>query len=176
MIGEKLQDAMNEQMKNEFFSAYLYMAMAGYFQAEDLPGFATWMRVQALEEMTHGERFFNFICAVDGRTDLRPIDGPRNDYQSPLEVFEYGLKHERFVTASINNLMDLAKEERDHAAQIMLQWFVTEQVEEESNFSLIIRKLKRVEGDGRGLLLLDQELGQRVFVPPTPGAGGGAAA
>jgi ferritin len=169
MLSEKLQDAMNEQMRNEFFSAYLYMAMAGYFQAEDLPGFATWMRVQALEEMTHGERFFNFICTVNGRTDLRPVAGPRNDFKSPLEAFEYGLEHERFVTDSINKLMDLAKDESNHAAQIMLQWFVTEQVEEEANFSLIIRKLKRVEGDGRGLLLLDQELGQRVFVPPTTG-------
>jgi len=173
MLSTKLQDAMNEQMKNEFFSAYLYMAMAGYFQAEDLPGFATWMRVQALEEMTHGERFFTFICDVSSRTNLLPIAGPRNEFKSPLEAFEYGLEHERFVTDSINKLMDLAKAESNHAAQIMLQWFVTEQVEEESNFSLIIRKLKRVEGDGRGLLLLDQELGQRVFVPPAA-AGAGA--
>ena len=173
MLSEKLQDAMNEQMKNEFFSAYLYMAMAGYFQSEDLPGIATWMRVQALEEMTHGERFFNFICDVQGRTDLRPIDGPQNEFKSPLAAFEFGLNHERFVTDRIGKLMDLAREESNHAAQIMLQWFVTEQVEEESNFSLIIRKLKRVEGDGRGLLLLDQELGQRVFVPPAA-AGAGA--
>ena len=172
MLSGKLQDAMNEQMKNEFFSAYLYMAMAGYFQSEDLPGFATWMRVQALEEMTHGERFFNFICNVNGRTNLLPIAGPRNDFKSPLEAFEYGLDHERFVTESINKLMDLARDESNHAAQIMLQWFVTEQVEEEANFSLIIRKLKRVEGDGRGLLLLDQELGQRVFVPPVAGGAG----
>lgn len=166
MLTKKLQDALNEQMKNEFFSAYLYMAMAGYFQSEDLPGFANWMRVQALEEMTHGERFFNHICNVSGRTDLLPIDGPKNDFKSPLDAFEYGLKHERFVTESIGKLMDLARKEKDHAAEIMLNWFVTEQVEEEANFSLIIRKLKRVEGDGRGLLLIDQELGQRVFVPP----------
>jgi ferritin len=172
MLSSKLQDAMNEQMKNEFFSAYLYMAMSGYFLAEDLPGFASWMRVQALEEMTHGERFFKFICDVAGRTDLRPIDGPENAFNSPLATFEFGLNHERFVTDRINKLMDLAKKEGNHAAQIMLQWFVTEQVEEEANFSLIIRKLKRVEGDGRGLLLLDQELGQRVFVPPA--AAGGA--
>lgn len=164
----KLQDALNEQMKNEFFSAYLYMAMAGYFQSEDLPGFANWMRIQALEEMTHGEKFFHFLCDAGGRTNLLPIDGPKNDFASPLEVFEFSLNHEKFVTASIGRLMDLAVEERHHAAQIMLQWFVTEQVEEESSFSLIIRKLQRVEGDGRGLLMLDQELGQRVFVPPVP--------
>lgn len=170
MIGDKLLDALNEQMKNEFFSAYLYMAMAGYFQSEDLPGIATWMRVQALEEMTHGEKFFQFICDAGGRTDLRGFAAPRNDYSSPLETFEFGLMHEQFVTERIGKLMDLAREEKHHAAQIFLQWFVTEQVEEESNFNLIIRKLKRVEGDGRGLLLIDQELGQRVFVPPTTAA------
>lgn len=166
MLSGELQNALNEQMKNEFFSAYLYMAMAGYFQSEDLPGFANWMRVQALEEMTHGEKFFAFICDVAGRTELRPIDGPKNDYRSPLEALEFGLNHERFVTERIGNLMELSRAEKNHAAEIMLNWFVTEQVEEEANFSLIIRKLKRVEGDGRGLLLLDQELAQRVFVPP----------
>ena len=147
------------------------MAMAGYFQSEDLPGFATWMRVQALEEMAHGEGFFKFICDVSARTHLLPIAGPKNEFKSPLEAFEYGLEHERFVTERIGQLMDLAKAESHHAAQIRLQWYVTEQVEEESNFSLIIRKLKRVEGDGRGLLLLDQDLGQRVFVPPFPATG-----
>lgn len=173
MLSKELQDAINEQMKNEFFSAYLYMAMSGYFQAEDLPGFANWMRVQALEEMTHGERFFNFLCDVSARTELLAIDAPKNDYASPLDVFEFGLQHEQFVTDRINKLMDLARQDGNHAAQIMLQWFVTEQVEEEANFNLIIRKLQRVEGDGRGLLLLDQELGQRVFVPPAA-AGAGA--
>lgn len=170
MISPKLQDALNEQMKNEFFSAYLYMALAGYFQSEDLPGFANWMRVQALEEMTHGEKFFHFLCDAGGRTNLLPLDGPRNDYSSPVEAFEFALAHENFVTDRIGKLMDLAREEGHHAAQIMLQWFVTEQVEEEANFGLILRKLKRVEGDGRGLLLIDQELAQRVFVPPATAA------
>lgn len=170
MITPRLQDALNEQMKNEFFSAYLYMAMAGYFQSEDLPGFANWMRVQALEEMTHGEKFFTFLCDTQGRTDFRAFTAPRNDFSSPLEAMTHGLTHENFVTESINNLMDIASEENQHGAKIFLQWFVTEQIEEESNFSLIIRKLKRVEGDGRGLLMLDQELGARVFVPPATGA------
>lgn len=170
MLTPKLQDALNEQMKNEFFSAYLYLAMVGYFQSEDLPGIANWLRVQALEEMTHGEKFFKFICDAQGRTDLRAFDAPRNEFKSPLEAFEFGLNHERFVTERIGKLMDLARAEGHHAAQIFLQWFVTEQVEEESNFSLIIRKLKRVEGDGRGLLMLDQELATRVFVPPVAGA------
>lgn len=169
MLSDRLQDALNEQMKNEFFSAYLYMAMAGYFQAEDLPGIASWMRIQALEEMTHGEKFFNFICDAGGRTDLRAIDAPENAFTSPLAAFEFGLNHEQFVTSRINELVDLARVERNHATEVMLNWFVTEQVEEEANFSLIIKKLKRVEGDGRGLLLIDQELGQRVFVPIAAG-------
>lgn len=170
MFSTKLLDAMNEQMKNEFFSAYLYLAMAGYFQAEDLPGIASWMRVQALEELTHGEKFFNFLCEAGGRTDLRTLDAPQNDYSSPLDCFEYSLKHENFVTDSINNLMNLAREDNNHAAQIFLQWFVTEQVEEEASFGLIVKKLQRIGDDGNGLLRLDEELAQRTFVPPAAGA------
>lgn len=167
MFSEKLLDAMNEQMKNEFLSGYLYFAMAGYFESEDLPGIASWMRVQALEELTHGEKFFNFICEAGGRTELRGIDAPKNDYQSPLACFKYSLEHEKFVTSRINQLMDLAKEESNHAAQIFLQWFVTEQVEEEASFSLIVKKLERIADDGRGMLMLDNELAARVFVAPT---------
>ena len=170
MLSPKLQDTLNEQMKNEFFSAYLYMAIAGYFQSEDLPGVASWMRVQALEEMTHGEKFYNFIADAAGRTDFRGFEAPKNNYESPLDAFRYSLKHENFVTDRINKLMDLAKEESNHAAQIFLQWFVTEQVEEEANFSLIVRKLERIGNDGNGLLRLDEELAQRVFVPPATAA------
>ncbi len=170
MFSEKLQNAFNEQMKNEFFSAYLYLAIAGYFQSEDLPGIASWMRVQALEELTHGEKFFNFIAEANGRTDVRGFDSPKNDFASPLDAFKYSLKHENFVTDSINKLMDQAKQEGNHAAQIFLQWFVTEQVEEEASFGLILRKLERIGNDGNGLLRLDEELGARVFVPPTAGA------
>jgi len=171
MFSKKLLDAMNEQMKNEFASAYIYLAMAGYFQAEDLPGIANWMRVQAMEELTHGEKFFHFICDAAGRTDLRAIDMPQNSYKSPLDCFKAGLKHENFVTASINNLVNLARKDNNYAAEIFLQWFVTEQVEEEANFSLIIKKLERIGDDGNGLLRLDEELSQRVFVPPAAAAG-----
>lgn len=170
MFSKKLLDAMNEQMKNEFFSAYLYLAMAGYFQDEDLPGIASWMRVQALEELTHGEKFFHFICDANGRTDLRGFEAPQNDYDSPLTCFEFSLKHENFVTDSINKLMDLARKDNNHAAQIFLHWFVTEQVEEEANFGLIVKKLQRIGDDGNGLLRLDEDLGLRVFVPPAAGA------
>ena len=120
MLSPKLQDTLNEQMKNEFFSAYLYMAIAGYFQSEDLPGIASWMRVQALEEMTHGEKFYNFIADAAGRTDFRGFEAPKNTFESPLDAFRYSLKHENFVTDRINKLMDLAKEESNHAAQIFL--------------------------------------------------------
>ncbi|PNU18860.1 ferritin [Geothermobacter hydrogeniphilus] len=168
MLSEKLQGALNVQMKNEFFSAYLYLAIAGYFESEDLPGIASWMRIQALEELTHGEKFFNFITEAGGRTDLRGFEAPQNDFGSPLAAFQYSLEHERFVTDSINKLMDLARDESNHAAQIFLQWFVTEQVEEESNFGLILRKLERIGNDGNGLLRLDEELGARTFVAPAP--------
>lgn len=171
MISKKLQDAFNEQMKNEFFSAYLYRAMAAYFEGEELKGFGNWLRVQSLEELTHGDRFFNFLLDAGGKPELLPIDAPKGDFKSPTEAFEYGLKHEQFVTESINKLVDLARAESNHAAQIFLQWFVTEQVEEESNFTGYVRKLRLVKGDGRGLLLLDQEAATRVFVPPaTPAA------
>jgi ferritin len=166
MFSKKLLDAMNEQMKNEFASAYLYLAMAGYYQSEDLPGFANWMRVQALEELTHGEKFFHFICDAAGRTEVRAIDAPQNAYKSPLDCFRAGLKHENFVTASINNLVTMARKDNNHATEIFLQWFVTEQVEEEANFSLIVKKLERIGNDGAALLRLDEELAQRVFVPP----------
>jgi ferritin len=128
------------------------------------------MRIQAVEELTHGEKFFHFICDAAGRTDLRAIDMPQNSYKSPLDCFKAGLKHENFVTASINNLVNLARKDNNYAAEIFLQWFVTEQVEEEANFSLIIKKLERIGEDGNGLLRLDEELGQRVFVPPAAAA------
>lgn len=166
MFSQKLLDAMNEQMKNEFFSAYLYLAMAGYFQDEDLPGIAGWMRVQALEELTHGEKFFNFICDANGRTDLRGFEAPRNEYSSALDCFEYALEHEKFVTDRINQLVTLARQDNNHAAEIFLQWFVTEQVEEEAMFGLIVTKLQRIGNDGNGLLRLDEDLAQRAFVPP----------
>jgi ferritin len=167
MLSEKLLDALNEQMKNEFYSAYLYKAMAAYFEAEDLPGFAHWMKLQALEELCHGEKFFDYICEAGGRAALRAIDAPQADYDSPLGVFDFSLKHEQFVSESINQLMTLAKQEGNHATEIFLQWFITEQVEEEASFGLVLKKLNRLAGDGRGLMMMDQEMGQRTFAPPT---------
>jgi len=166
MLTPKLVEALNEQIKYEWFSAYLYMAIAGHFEDDDLPGFANWMRIQAKEELAHGQIMFDFVCETGGRTDLQPIDGPKNDYTSALNAFEYSLDHEKFVTDRIGKLMALAKTENDHAAEIFLQWFVTEQVEEEANFGLLVKKLQRIGDDGNGLLRLDEELATRTFVPP----------
>ena len=166
MLTPKLVEGLNEQIKYEWFSAYLYMAIAGHFEDDDLPGFANWMRIQAKEELAHGQIMFDFVCETGGRTDLQPIDGPKNDYTSALNAFEYSLDHEKFVTDRIGKLMALAKTENDHAAEIFLQWFVTEQVEEEANFGLLVKKLQRIGDDGNGLLRLDEELATRTFVPP----------
>ena len=171
MLTPKLVEALNEQIKYEWFSAYLYMAIAGHFEDDDLPGFANWMRIQAKEELAHGQIMFDFICETGGRINLQPIDGPKNDYTSALNAFEYSLDHEKFVTGRIDKLMSLAKAENDHAAEIFLQWFVTEQVEEEANFGLLVKKLQRIGDDGNGLLRLDEELATRVFVPPAALAG-----
>ncbi len=167
MLSQKLQDALNEQMRNEFFSAYLYKAMAAYCDSQDLPGFANFFDIQALEELTHGDKFFKFICEAGGRATLKAIEEPKGEFASPADVFEFGLEHERKVTAMINKLTDLAIAESNHATRIFLQWFVSEQVEEEANFAAWLAKVRRVEGDGRGLLMLDQELAQRSFTPPT---------
>lgn len=166
MLSKKLQDEINQQIAFEIYSALTYKAMQAYFEDEELPGFSNWMDVQFQEEMFHANKFFRHVCEHGGRAALLPIEGARNEYSSPLEAFQVTLTHEQEVTARIGKLMDLAREEGDHAAQIMLQWFITEQVEEEAAAGLIIRKLQRVEGDGRGLLMIDQELAQRVFAPP----------
>jgi ferritin len=168
MINRKLVDAFNDQIAFEIHSALIYKAMQAYFAAEDFPGMANWMNVQFQEEMAHAEKMFTFVCNAGGRARMLALEEPRNDYDSPLEVFETALTHEQLVTSRIDNLMELAQQEKNHAAQICLQWFITEQIEEEANAGLIIKKLKLVEGDGRGLLMIDQELAQRVFVPIAP--------
>ncbi len=165
MISEKLVDALNDQIAFEIHSALIYKAMQAYFEAEDFPGMANWMNVQFQEEMSHAEKLFNFVCEAGGRAKMLAMDEPRNDYSSPLEVFETALAHEQIVTLRISNLMELAQAEKNHAAQIELQWFITEQVEEEASAGLIIKKLQRIGDDGRGLLMIDEELAQRVFTP-----------
>ena len=167
MLTQKLVDAINDQIQYEYYSAFIYKAMQAYFEDEDLPGMANWMDIQFQEEMSHAEKMFQFVCETGGRVLMKSMETPFNDYNSPLHVFEEALRHEQIVTSRINNLMDLAQQEKNHAAQIFLQWFVTEQVEEEANASHIIAKLKRMSGDGRGLMMIDQELAKRTFVDAT---------
>ena len=161
MLNQAVQDAMNEQIGNELFSAYQYLSMAAYCESENLPGFAHWMRAQAQEETVHAMKFYDFILERNGRVVLGAIDGPLVEFGSPLEVFQSALEHERKVTGMINDLYGLAARENDYASQTFLQWFVTEQVEEEKNAGDVVETLRMI-GDGtEALFLLDRELGQR---------------
>ena len=166
MLKDKMQQALNDQLNAEMYSAYLYLSMEAYFRSISLNGFATWMRVQTQEELFHATKFYNFIDERGGRITLKAIDAPPNTWESPLAVFEYTYEHEQKVTGLINDLMDLALEEHDHATNTFIQWFVTEQVEEEDNASTIVERIKLVREAKEGLFLLDQELGQRTFTAP----------
>lgn len=161
MLGKAVQDAMNEQIKNEFFSAYQYLSMAAYCESENLPGFARWMRTQAQEETEHAMKLYNFILDRNGRVVLQGIEEPVVEFGSPLEVFEQALEHEQKVTAMINDLYALSVRENDYASQTFLQWFVTEQVEEEKNAGDVVDTLKMIGDKSEALFLLDRELGQR---------------
>ena len=161
MLGKAVEEAMNEQIKNELFSAYQYLSMAAYCESENFPGFAQWMRAQSQEETEHAMKFYDFILERNGRVVLQGIDGPLVEFGSPLEVFEQALEHERRVTAMINDLYGLAVGENDYASQTFLQWFVTEQVEEEKNAGDVVETLKMVGDRSEALFLLDRELGQR---------------
>lgn len=172
-IGNKMSDAMNKQINAEMYSAYMYLSMAAWFEKENLGGFANWMKVQAQEEMTHAMKFYNFIVERQGAVKLMAIDCPPSDWKDALAVFQDALKHEQKVTGLINGLTDIAIAEKDYASQIFLQWFVTEQVEEEDSVSKVVRMLERIGESGHGLLMADRELGQRTAA--APGAEGGSA-
>jgi len=161
MLDKKLLDAMNEQINKELYSAYLYLSMAAYLDSENLSGFAHWMRAQAQEEQEHALKFYDHIYERGGRVTLQAIDEPPAGFESPLAVFEETLAHERKVTGLINNLYAIALEQNDYASQAFLQWFVSEQVEEEDNASRILETLKMVGDKGQALVMLDRELGQR---------------
>lgn len=161
MMGERLQEAINEQINKELYSAYLYLSMSAYCEAEGLSGFAAWMRAQAQEEVGHAMRFFDHVNARGGRVVLKAIEVPPPIWKSPLEMFEQALEHERKVTGMINRLYQLALGENDYATQIELQWFIIEQVEEEESAGAVVEQLKRMGDQPMGLLMLDRELGQR---------------
>jgi len=162
MLGKKMQDMMNNQIQAEFYSAQLYLSMSAYSEAENFRGFARWLKVQYEEETSHGMKFLGYIQERGGEVELKAIEAPPVKFGSMLKMFEEVLSHEKKVTAMINNLYELALKEKDYAAQIFLQWFINEQVEEEANATLIVAQLKMI-GDKSvgGLFQLDHTLGHR---------------
>ena len=161
MLSKAVQNAINEQMKKEFDSSYLYLAMSAYCEANNLPGSAHWMRVQAREELSHAMKLFDYVNNQGGRVTLQAISQPPAEYKSLASVFQQVLEHERGVTASINRLYALALKENDYATQVELQWFISEQVEEEKTASQIVEQLKLVGDHSSTLLFLDRHLASR---------------
>lgn len=172
MIAKKMEEALNGQVNAEFYSAYLYLSMAAYFESQNLTGFANWMRVQAQEEQFHAMKLYNHIIERNGTIALGPIDAPPADWPSPLAVIEATLKHEQKVTGLINDLMFLARQEKDNASEMFLQWYVHEQVEEENNVGTVLGQLKLIKDAPQALFMLDKEMAQRIFTPPAAAEGG----
>lgn len=167
MLSKKMQKELNKQINAEFLSAYLYLSMSAYFEGKNLPGFANWMRVQYQEETSHGMKIFDYVIERGGKVELRSIKEVKTSWKDEIEVLEETFKHEQLISELINNLVDVAIEEKDHATNNMLQWFVSEQVEEEANVDEILQQLKMLDGSKHGLLMLDRELKQRMFVDET---------
>jgi len=161
MFSKKVRGVMNLQIKYELESAYIYLSMAAYLDSITLPGMAHWMKLQAQEEVAHAMKFYTFINDRGGRVELQSIDQPPVEFEAPLDIFERALAHEQKITGNINDLYALAIEEKDYPSQLLLQWFIDEQVEEERNAGDIVEILKRIGDEGHALLMLDKELGQR---------------
>jgi ferritin len=166
MLSEKMTAALNEQVNREMYSAYLYMAMSSYSNSIGLKGFANWFMVQYHEEMFHAMKLYEYIHSQSGAVALKAIDEPPAAFEGPLDMMTKTLAHEQMVTRSINDLMDIAISEKDHATRIFLQWYVTEQVEEEENDNDIIDQLKLIKDNPQGLMMLDRELAQRAATVP----------
>jgi len=161
MISKVMQDAMNDQINKELYSSYLYLSMAAYFEDRNLSGFAHWMRIQEAEEREHAMKIYDFILERGGKVNLKAIDAPKTEWKSSLEVAEEVAAHEATVTASIYSLYETALREKDYPAQVMLQWFISEQVEEEKNAAEIVANLKLIEERGTAVLMLDHRLAKR---------------
>jgi len=166
MLNERMAEALNTQLNKEIYSAYLYLSMSACSSFIGMKGFANWFMVQYQEEMVHAMKIYNYVDSQGGQVKLMAVEQPATEFESALEMFEKTLEHEKFITKSINDLVNLAIEEKDHATNIFLQWFVTEQIEEEGNDNDIISKLKLVGDKGNGLFMIDRELASRVFTPP----------
>lgn len=169
MISKNMAKALNGHLNTELFSAHLYLSMSSFANSIGLKGASNWFMVQYREEMVHFMKFYTYLVDQGELVKLSESKAVPHDFKSLLELFEKTLSHERFITGCINELCELAAKEKDHATQIFLQWFVTEQIEEENNDRDLIAKLKLVGDNGYGILMIDSELGQRVFTPP-PGA------
>jgi len=166
MFTKKMEEALNSQINAEMYSAYLYLSMAAYFESVNLSGFANWMRIQVQEETCHANKMFDYVNERGGKVTLTSIEAPPTEWDSPLEVFEATLEHECKVTSLINDLVYLARDEKDNASEIFLQWFVKEQVEEEGSVNKILGELTLIKDSPQALFLINRELGQRVFTPP----------
>ncbi len=167
MISNKIQDALNAQINAELWSAYLYLSMGMHFEAEGRPGIANWFKVQFKEEQAHAEIFMNYLNQRGGKVELKAIDAVPTTWDSPLDAFKATLEHEQKVTALINAIYALAEQENDYATRDRLNWFVTEQVEEEDNARQLIDKFSMIGDNGMGLYMLDQELAARTYVAPS---------
>ncbi|MDE5628973.1 MAG: ferritin [Muribaculaceae bacterium] len=168
MISPKIQDAINEQINAEFWSAYLYLSMGMHFESEGHSGIANWFRIQFKEEQAHAEIFINYLIARGGRVELKPVAAVPTTWESPLAAFQDTLAHEEKVTALINKLYALAESEHDYATRGKLDWFVSEQVEEEETAQNLIGRLKLIGDNGLALFMLDQELAARTYTVPSP--------
>ena len=170
MLKEKMLKALNEQINAEQYSSLLYLSMSAYFNDKGLPGFANWMYVQYQEELTHANKFFNYVVERGGKVELKAIDQMPTTWDGVIDVYEKTLEHEQLVTSLIDKLVDVAIEEKDHATQSFLRWFVDEQVEEEANVTEILDTLKLINGQGNGIFMLDREMRNRTFVDTTAAA------
>ena len=162
MITKKVQEALNKQINEEFYSSYLYLSMSAYFESNDLQGFGQWFRLQADEEYAHAMKMFDYVYQIGGEVKLMQISGPKTNWKSFLQVFQDTFKHEQKVTKNINSLLELAYAEKDHATVNFLQWFVSEQVEEEATAQQNVKKMEMIGNDKAGLFMIDKELGSRV--------------
>lgn len=166
MISKKMNGVINGQINAELYSSYLYLCMSTWFSERSLSGFAGWMRAQAQEEMFHSMKMLDYLLERGGSVELEAIAKPDRHWSTPLEVIEETAAHEAKVTGLINDLVDVALEERDHAANIFLQWFVAEQVEEEASVGDVVEKMKMIGDDSAGMFAMDMEMGKRIFTPP----------
>lgn len=170
MINEKIEKELNEQIKHEIGSAYLYLSMAAYFDGQGWDGMASWMKVQAQEEMTHAMKFYDHLKDREGRIELMALEKPQAEWGSPLEAFKAAYKHEQFITSRIETLAKIAQEVGDFTSRPLLDWFLNEQIEEEASTAKVAQQLERIGSSTEGLTMLDRELATRTFTLPAPAA------